>query len=640
MVEVMRCIGFLLLALLLATAAAADERILDYRADIEVQTDGTLLLTETIRVRAEGRQIQRGIYRDFPLHYRGGLFNLRRIDLEILGVERDGHAEPWHTEWGSDRVRIYAGRSNRRLEPGEYTYTFRYWVGRALGALDGRDELYWNVTGNDWAFPIERASARVALPSTVPLEAVQAEAYTGPYGARGQDYQVEIDREGVQPVARFVTTRPLRRGEGLTIVVSWPQGFVWRPSALQRLGWVLGDTTVMRVGLVGLALLLAYFGWVWWWAGRDPAPGVIHPAYAPPEGFSPASLRFIRRMGYDHKAFATALVNLAVKGFLEITQKPGVLGSSRWTLKKTGRRVEMAAGEQALSKALFGGQGRVELDSRSRARVQKAVRAHRKALRRDYEKRYFVTNRWYWLGGALASLGVLGAALRGLRGEQFSGAAFLTIWLSVWTLGVGLLLGWLVRSWKNARAGIGSWFAVVGAALFALPFVAGELMGVWFLLNLAGLGYLLVLLGVLGTDAWFYHLLKAPTRAGRRLLDQVEGFRRYLAVAEAEEAAGDRRWEDLGLFERYLPYAMALDVEQAWAERFAQAIERAQAGGYHPSWYRGGTILGQGGSQGPAALAGGLAAGLSAAVATASSSGSGGGGASGGGGGGGGGGGW
>ena len=56
----------LLTALLcLASSAWADERILDYRSDIEVHEDGWLTVTETIRVRAEGNQVRRGIYRDF-----------------------------------------------------------------------------------------------------------------------------------------------------------------------------------------------------------------------------------------------------------------------------------------------------------------------------------------------------------------------------------------------------------------------------------------------------------------------------------------------------------------------------------------------------------------------------------------------
>ncbi len=635
-----------LLALWLVLAAAAvqaDERILDYHARIDIQTDGSFLLTETIRVRAEGRQIKRGIYRDFPLRYRGGLLNLRQLDATVLGVERDGRSEPWHQVLGGQRIRIYAGRADRFLKPGEYTYTFRYRIERALGWYDDHDELYWNVTGNDWAFPIDRASALVILPEGVPWDGVRAEGYTGPFGARGQDYYFkEIRATGAGPGVKFETTRPLHKGEGFTIVVSWPPGYVWAPTAMQKLGWILGDDRALAHGLAGLALLLGYYLAIWMRSGRDPLPGVIRTLYAPPEGFSPASLRYIRRMGYDHKTFATALVNLAVKGFLKIQNEQGALGlGGQWVVEKTGKTVPMAAGEAALARELFSGAQKVRLGRSEQRRIQQAMKAHREALRRDYEKRYFVTNRWFWAAGFLGSVLVLAWVILHMEaGERRGTAAFLTVWLTFWTLGVVMLVGKALRQWREARAtGAGGVFIAVVTTLFAVPFVGGEFMGAYFLLTEAGLGYVLVLCAVLVVNGLFYHLLKAPTRAGRKLLDQVEGFRRYLTVAEAEDAKDRGRWEDLGLFERYLPYAMALDVEQAWAERFARAIERAQRSGgdgYHPVWYSGGGPS----TSSAASFGASLAAGLSAALATASSSGSSGSGGSGGGGGGGGGGGW
>jgi len=77
----------------------------------------------------------------------------------------------------------------------------------------------------------------------------------------------------------------------------------------------------------------------------------------------------------------------------------------------------------------------------------------------------------------------------------------------------------------------------------------------------------------------FYQLLKAPTRAGRALRDSIEGFRELRRMTE------QKRMEFLNppektpeLFQRYLPYALAIDVEQHWSERFSDALAAAALG--------------------------------------------------------------
>jgi uncharacterized membrane protein len=158
---------------------------------------------------------------------------------------------------------------------------------------------------------------------------------------------------------------------------------------------------------------------------------------------------------------------------------------------------------------------------------------------------------------------------------------------------------------------------------------------VWFAVLLAAL---------IGANILFHYLMKAPTRTGRALLDQVEGFKQYFLAVERDPLQRLSEPEVTPeLFEKYLPYAVALGVEKAWSARFAAAL--AQAGkapaDYAPNWYVGSDLA----SLGAAGFASTLGSALSSAVASASSapgssSGGGGGGSSGGGGGGGGGGGW
>jgi uncharacterized membrane protein len=142
----------------------------------------------------------------------------------------------------------------------------------------------------------------------------------------------------------------------------------------------------------------------------------------------------------------------------------------------------------------------------------------------------------------------------------------------------------------------------------------------------------------------FTYLMRAPTPAGRLVMDEIEGFRMYLDTAEQDRLDRMRSPElTPEVFEAFLPYAYALGVENSWCQRFARELpeEVRQQSGYHPGWYSGRFH----GMNALSHLGDDFGSSFSSAISSASSppgssSGSGGGGFSGGGGGGGGGGGW
>ncbi len=372
---------------LLAAVAAADERILGFDSDIRVFADGTLEVTETIRVRAEGHQIRRGIYRDFPVDYEDRLGNSYRITLEPLGVLRNDRPEPYHTVRSGRDVRTYFGSKNRFLDHGEHTYVFRYRVNRMLGFFEQHDELYWNVTGNNWVFPIDSATATVRLEFDAPREALMVDGYTGRFGSTAQDYGRFLDDEGN---VHFSANNPLPASHGLTIVVGWPKGFVSEPTRVTRLGWLLEDNLNLLLAVGGFVLLLAYYIPVWLRHGKDPEEGVIVTRYEPPGGFSPASLRYIRQMYYDDKVMTAAIVNLAVKGYLEISND----GDTHSLRKRDAMRAHgaLAPGEKELYEELFAEQNVVELEDKNHQVLGSARSAHIKSLKNDYKQHYFKTN--------------------------------------------------------------------------------------------------------------------------------------------------------------------------------------------------------------------------------------------------------
>ena len=342
--------------LLLTGLAQADERILAYHSNIEVNPDRSMIVTETIRVRAEGNKIKRGIYRDFPTRYTDHYGNDYRVGFQVLSVQRDGKAESYHQEDLANGIRTYIGRSNYFLPQGEYTYTIMYRTTKQLGFFADFDELYWNVTGNGWDFPIDKASAEVRLPQYVAPAELRLAAYTGYQGRKGQDYQKFITEQGL---VNFESTRSLSPREGLTIAVGWPKGIIQAPTAAELRAEYFQDnkTGLISVGIV--LVMFVYYLFVWHRVGRDPASGTIIPLYTPPKGYSPASMRYINNMGYDDKTFSTAIINLAVKGLLRIEQ---LAEGYQLTRTYPNYKAERAPGEKALLGRLFRNHDSIELN--------------------------------------------------------------------------------------------------------------------------------------------------------------------------------------------------------------------------------------------------------------------------------------
>ncbi|HEX5755283.1 MAG TPA: DUF2207 domain-containing protein [Arenimonas sp.] len=565
----------LLLALmLLSLPVAAQERILAYHSDIAIQADGSMEVSETITVRAEGNRIRRGLYRDFPTTYRDRYGNRVRVAFEPIEVLRNGQPEPWFTETRINGVRLNTGDDSFLPVPGEHTFTLRYRTTRQLGFFDTHDELYWNVNGLGWDFDIERLSAEVRLPQSVPAEQLKAEAYTGPDGAQGRDYRAEVFAGG----ARFEATRSLASGEGLTLVLGFPKGLVPEPNTGQRLGWLLQDNAGLLIAGAGLLLLLAFYGWRWQRYGKDPDPGSIFPHYEPPEGESPAGLRFLRRMSYDSRCFAADIIDMAVRGYLSIERDKGFLKDS-WSLERKpgAASAGLSDSQRAIAGKLFSRGDRIELKDSNAAEIGGARGEHVKALVKRYQPRYFVSN-----GG---------------------------------TVMLGLL------------------FSI---AYGALAFVVAQGSGV--------IGIVVLLVLALVAHILFGRLMQAPTVEGRKLLDRIDGLRLYLSVAERDElkalgGPGAAPSLDAERYEALLPFAVALDVEEAWTAKFTAAVGAAAAAtaAANIGWYHGsGNIsdLGRFSSELGSTLSSTIS---SSATPPGSSSGGGGGGSSGGGGGGGGG---
>jgi hypothetical protein len=225
------------LSLLAAAAHARSLAIEDFHVEITVESDGYVSVTETLKVAFHGSW--NGIYRLIPYRYTypSGLRATLHLEVEaITDGEGNGLWNERSREGGNVKLKIAVPGASDATRTVVIRYRSRNTI-RAYDDADGgygaHDELYWNVTGNGWPFPIRRASAVVTLPGGVPREAVRTAAFTGAYGSTGSDQGTEVLEDGR---LRFATTRGLGPYEGLTIVVGFPPGHVQHPTRPSRRG--------------------------------------------------------------------------------------------------------------------------------------------------------------------------------------------------------------------------------------------------------------------------------------------------------------------------------------------------------------------------------------------------------------------
>jgi hypothetical protein len=196
--------------------ASQTEKILDFKSRIQVFQEGKIEVIDIVKVVSAGQKIKHGIYRDFSTTYKDAHGKAYKVDFQILKVLRDGLPESYQIVPLPNGIRVYLGKKEVLLHPGVHIYAFAYKTKHKIRHLSGHDELFWNVTGKTWGFPIEHAELTVVLPPGAKV--IRYMAYTGIQGERSRDYKVETDAEGN---IVFVITRPLAPREEFPIGVVW-----------------------------------------------------------------------------------------------------------------------------------------------------------------------------------------------------------------------------------------------------------------------------------------------------------------------------------------------------------------------------------------------------------------------------------
>jgi hypothetical protein len=410
-----------------------------------------------------------------------------------------------------------------------------------------------------------------------------------------------VTGEGTLNIA---TTRRLEPTEGISVVVEIPATAVDKPDASDEARYFFLDHREWFIGGLGFLIVLAYYLWAWNRVGRDPKGGTIIPLFHPPEGISPALSTYIDKWGFglnSWKAFTASALSLAVKGLLVFDQEGKDLVLERTDAPFDIKHGALSPEEKTVLDWVEKKEGgRAEINKANGTSVQKVGQDFESAVKKESGGRYFKRNVGYFVLGVLLSLLTIGAIV--VFGQLSHDEIGLFIFALFAGIFMSVFLAPLVASLFSGR-GIGS---MLGSLFSLIAFV-----GI-FLYVIGGIGstdgFLSSVLSVVRNNAFlvsvllffpflnalFFYLLRAPTREGRPVMDQIEGFRMYMETAESGRLnIQDAPEIDSERFEKLLPYAVALGVERPWANAFASALARAYPNDpdpmshYNSRWRRG-----------------------------------------------------
>ena len=503
------------LILVASPALAQFFTITRFHSDIVIQRDSSFIVHETIEVKFH--RPRHGIYREIPFKYRDELGRTITTPTTVLGV-KDESGKPWRYQArkAGSLIHIRIG-DPKRFVSGNQTYVITYEVENAILFLNDHDELYWNVTGNYWKADIVKASAEVSLSTKEKSKNLMAAGFTGAYGSKTSECEHEVYGNR----GKFVTKKGLGPGEGMTIAFGWDKGLVSPPSPWKRLLWTI-NFQENWVFLVPIASFLFMFN-LWHRKGRDPrVREAVTVAYEPPKienrSLTPAEVGTLLDEKLDPRDITSTIVGLAVKGYLQIEEvkKEGLLfDSTDYYLKKVK-----------------------DLDT--------DLSSFEMELMKDL------------FPGALP-----GTRISSLKNKFYANLPHLKKILYGELTRKGYFL---VSPEKVRNLYFLTGFLIILFGSFVLAFLFSDLM--WKGLIAGGLAGLPVLL--------FGRYMPAKTKAGALAYMTTLGFQEFMNRAEKDRL---ERMGDKDLFSKFLPYAIALDVADNWAEAFEGIYQEP------PRWY-------------------------------------------------------
>jgi energy-converting hydrogenase Eha subunit E len=668
----------------------AQERVYTYSSIIKVLPNRSLDVTETITVYVENKKIRHGIYRDFETSRINQDNKKVNVDLKIIEVKRNGVREKFHTRQQGNKIRVFFGSKDKIVSKGIQTYEFRFITNNQLNSYENRDEFYWNASGNKWSMPIFRVEATVILPPQVKKKTISYNAYSGYTGVNKQDY---ISSFSNNHTIKFALNKKYLAGNGLTIAISWPKGFIDPVSSMQSDSLItqnkaasnnltinkktniteqntitdsraeiinrsvesaptnssntqiaqqdttnkniLADKKIITeqiikpkiaeqpnlfqkviskiieksslltfnnlIGITGLIILIFYFLLVRLFLKKNSITvknGTSDYSENIPNNLSPASIRYIYEMGYDDRTFAIALINIAVKGHIDIINNGKIYKIERRDFSAADK---LSEDEALLLNTLMGNETAIQLISKNHRIIRDAMTKHHNLLEKDHKKKYFATNKkWFNLGVA-----IVGATLMTLAFTEYTlPKALLTfIIITVFTFASFILNYALLKlfdfynNFEISFISNSTFFISMRnskeAYLFAI--LAIESSMVIFLMSYLDMVNIITLYLASLVCAIFSDYLISPNSEGKNLINKIVNLKEFITHGELLDT--DSKYDSIQIsqkisaFDNYLPYTIALGVETEWGDHYSLMFNNNNntddLPGYSPHWYHG-----------------------------------------------------
>lgn len=560
---------FFLIFCVAKTAFAAEE-ILNYDVVIRVQPDASVTVRERITVKREGINIRRGIYRSLP--------RTKGVDYTVLSVRRDNQPEAYFTENKDRDFIINTGTDKLLPRNGVYTFEIIYRASNVILGFDDYDELYWNVTGDKWAFPIRSATARVILPDNAPAR--RRSVYIGKRGSK---------ETGAFSNGIFSAGRPLKPGEGLTVAVGFDKGIVSMPVLP-----FYDKIPLSKAFRFSSVIFLAYLFCTWFLFGQDPEKDAVMPRFNGLPDLTPSLAGWIYSYGKDKNGCLTAaLIQGCVTGFLKIRED----SSFHITRLRDGKNGEEKFFEHYLSFPLT-------ISRTYTPKMEAFLTVFQAFLKNKAGEKYFTANKGFTAAALLLLIGLTAyqcylAGMLPMAGIM----AFYLLFLVPAGKDITKMIATGVFRFSPVLILL---FIGLHFSAFCLPMISSPETLHIFLFYVAGCIAVLI----------YSHLIIRPTREGMRVIAHVDGIKMFLKAVQTDLPAE----VNFDKMEKLLPYAVLLGLEKEWDEKMRRITDVMN---YRPEWYSENTFS--------AVYFHGLQSTVTACCIRPSSSGSGGGGFSGGG---------
>lgn len=562
---------------------SGSERILSFHANIDVDKNSGLNITENIKVHSLGQEIKRGIFRTLPV-VRNLNNHTQKVKYNVIYVKKNGVDEDYHEEIEDGFLKIYIGNKDVILSPGDYDYEIKYTSEKQIGFFEKYDELYWNVNGTEWNFPVDSISATVNLPQGAGI--IQNSCYKGGYGNTSQDCLAKVLSEH----SIEWSAKDLGSGEGLTIAVGFKKGIMVPPpppTFLEKFG-------VLIAGIVVFLGLLFYYYSTWKKYGVDPETPTVYPQFNSPDDLSPASLGYIHSESFKNKYLTAALVNLAIKGYVQIVENEdsgifGLFKSKQFTVKKLKNPDQILPKEEInLMNSLFSNiSDSIKFDGKYDSKIEQTVRSFQSALKFQHDKMLNEGNNSKKLiVPILVILGVyfLGLFISFTIFPEFE-KVFLGIFLLV-VLTIAFVVAIVLFKFFPGLFKIFQIFPVIAFVLLGMLIYKGSDFTIDNNFNVC---YIFIVLGFMSLVIYQF-LIQRPSEEKLRKKSLIEGFKMYMGAAENQQIKFHNPPEMTPQsFEKLLPFAMVLGVDEIWGKKFDDLLKKMSYE-YQSNWYVGSSM--------------------------------------------------